>query len=146
MPKCRANSPLTRFLLILLLLLSAVCSRAAVTNSLVVPPVMQIIMCRKDVDLDSLIAGFNLQPKFIYRKLHGFAAPLPDAAVQGLKNDPRVLSVERDGIAAPGGQVIPSGLVRIGADHFPVAHINGTPKPLNVDVLFWIRALIRTSI
>ena len=62
MPKCRANSPLTRFLLILLLLLSAVCSRAAVTNSLVVPPVMQIIMCRKDVDLIRSLPGLISSP------------------------------------------------------------------------------------
>src|SRR5215472_1380766 len=123
-------------LIALLSCLMALSSSAEVasTNPVVPPPAMHIVMCRKDADMDSLIKGFGLKPKFVYRKLHGFAAPLTEAAIQGLKKHPRVLSVEPDGVAVPCGQVIPSGLVRIGDDHFPVAHINGTPKSLNVDV------------
>ena len=121
----------------ILVCIAAVSSRAEVgpTLAVTVPPAtMQIVMCRMDTDTEALIAEFGVKPKFIYRKLHGFAAPLDALAIAKLKSDARIRSVEADGIVAPCGQVIPSGVMRIGADHFPVAHINGTPKPLNVDV------------
>jgi hypothetical protein len=106
---------------------------------------MHIVMCREGVDLDGLVSEYKLtpKPKHVWRKLKGFAAPMDTATVQKLKLDGRVRSVETDGqvaLCAP-PQVVPPGLVRIGADRFPVARINGTPKPLDVDV-----ALLDTGI
>jgi subtilisin family serine protease len=115
----------------LLFCLAAITSRAVVlTNA----PPMQIVTCRKDTDLDALIAEFHLAPKFLYRTITGFAAPMDEATTQTLKADARVRWVETDGKMSLAGQTIPSGLKRIGIDHFPVAHINGVPKQLDVDV------------
>src|SRR5439155_9829360 len=106
----------------------------AATNS--AAPPLQIVMCREGVDLEGLIREHKLtpKPKHVWWKLKGFAAPMDEHAVQRLKSDSRVRSVEPDGPVAPCGQMFGAGLMRIGGDHFPVAHINGTPKPINVDV------------
>ena len=114
----------------LLLCLAALSAGADVsTNSPVIaPPPMQIVTCRKDADLDALIAEFKLSPKFIYRFINGFAAPMDAATIQKLKADGRVRFVEADGPMSLCDQTNSTGLVRMGIDHFPVAHINGIPK------------------
>ena len=88
--------------------------------------------------------GFGLNPRLTYgTALFGFAASVPEGRLNGLRNDPRVLYVELDGIAsipfprkaapkwctpesthpacageeevtAPSGQVVPWGINRIG--------------------------------
>lgn len=88
--------------------------------------------------------GLGLHPRFTYgTALFGFAASVPEGRLNGLRNDPRVLYVELDGIAsipfprrsaprwctpesthpactgdeedpAPSGQTIPWGVTRVG--------------------------------
>lgn len=61
--------------------------------------------------------GFGVAPTFTYgTALYGFAGSLPEGRLQALQNDPRVLYVERDGIASiptPG----PDGLCDKNPDH-----------------------------
>src|SRR5437764_14991776 len=93
---------------------------AAQTNSSPAPLKHYIIMCQKDVNLDGLIAEHKLSPKspkHVWHRLHGFAAPMDEHAVQRLKSDERVRSVEPDGPVTLCGQTNGAGLVRIGGDH-----------------------------
>lgn len=98
-------------------------------------PPMRIVTCEEGTDLDAVIAEFNLQPKFIYRPLFGFAAPMDAATVDRLKARRGVLFVEDDGPMVLAGQTNPSGVVRMGVPEFAVARINTVPKvPIDVDV------------
>ncbi len=136
-------------ILLACLLASALSADAAVstnstpvaTNALGVVPTnaypLHIVTCREDVDVDALLAEFqiNLQnPKHKMRALKMFAALLDDALIQRLKSDPRVIAVEADGPVSLCGQVNPNGMMRLGIPEFPPAHINGTTEPIDVDV------------
>ena len=120
------------------LLLLALCLRglaaspsAVVTNNLP----MQIVCCQDGVDVDALIKEIGVTPKYVYRyALNGFAAPMDSATIKKLQSDSRVLTVEADGIVSLVDQTIPSGVIRIGANTFPVGRSNGVYSPLNVDV------------
>jgi subtilisin family serine protease len=95
---------------------------------------LQIVTCSEDVDLDALILDFKLVPKFIYRGLHGFAAPMDAATIEKLKVHPSVLYVEADGPVTWNEQITPAGLERMGVPNFPVARVNQVNEPLDVDV------------
>lgn len=95
---------------------------------------VQIVVCHEDADMDALLEEFQITPKFRYRAINGFAAPMDAGSVERLKEDPRISSVEADGPVALLEQTIPTGVVRMGVDQFPVARINGIPEPLDVDV------------
>jgi subtilisin len=95
---------------------------------------LQIITCRKGVDMEALMHELGLTPKFRYCHFNSFAGPMPQAISQKLKTDPRVLFVEADGQVKLCGQTNGFGVVRMGVDHFPPAHLNGIPKLLDVDV------------
>ena len=58
---------------------------------------MMIVTCREDADLVALLAAHQIKPRFIYRAINGFAAALPEAAIEGLKHNQHVLAVEADG-------------------------------------------------
>jgi hypothetical protein len=93
------------------------------------------VTCREDVDVEGLIQEFGLAPTQVYHyALNGFAAPMGAATLQQLRQDRRILFVEADGPVSLCDQTNSTGLLRLGLDHFPLAHINGTNEPLNVDV------------
>jgi hypothetical protein len=126
-------------LLLSLLWFATVCGNAAAPASTTPvsttnPAAMQIVTCREDANRDAVIAEFHLTPRFVYRAINGFAARMDEATIQKLKADGRVLLVEADGPVALCDQTNTTGLVRMGIDRFPVAHIDGTPKPLDVGV------------
>jgi hypothetical protein len=138
---------LRRFAIIFLL--AGCIGHAAVvpTNSAVVTTnayPLQIVTCRKDVDTEALLKEFHItlkSPKHHFHALKGFAALLDDATIKKLKADPRVLFVEADGPASVSGPPPQYGPIRIGIPQFPLARINGTNEPLDVDV-----AIIDTGI
>ena len=120
------------------LLLLASCLRGLAASPSVVAtnnPPTQIVCCQDGVDVDGLIKEYGLSPKYIYRHaLNGFAAPMDSATIKKLQSDSRVLTVEADSIVSLADQTIPSGVIRIGANTFPVGRSNGVYLPLNVDV------------
>lgn len=121
--------------------LPAQSARSAAPVTTPASPPLQIVTCSDDVDLDALILEFKLVPKFIYRGLHGFAAPMDAAMIEKLKAHPCVLYVEADGPVTWIEQITPAGLKRMGVPNFPVARINRINEPLDVDV-----ALLDTGI
>jgi hypothetical protein len=130
--RARLFIPPLLFLLLSLLLRGAPAFAAIiVTNNLP----MQIVCCQDGVDVDALIKKYGLSPKYIYRHaLNGFAAPMDSATIKKLQSDSRVLTVEADGIVTLADQTIPTGVIRIGANTFPVGRSNNAYLPLNVDV------------
>ncbi len=63
----------------------------------------------------------------VYRHaLSGFAAALPERAVQALRAHPSVVSVERDEVVHIAEQTVPTGIQRIFADDNSKLKINGT--------------------
>lgn len=130
---------LRSFFPLILSLLALSTSAALSPNSVVAlpEPPLQIVTCRSDVDVDALLVEHQVQlrsPKDHLRSVKMFFAPLDNATVQRLKADPRVVAVEADGPVALCTQTNSTGIVRMGADQFPVARINGITEPLDVDV------------
>jgi subtilisin family serine protease len=126
----------TAFVVLLLCLVAGSASAAISTNAPVPgQPPLHIVTLRKGTDLEGLLREHGVAPKFRWRKLGGFAAPLSEAQIQRLKADPRVLFVEKDGPVKPCA-LLPTqvGLLRIKGDRFPPARINGIHQPLDVDV------------
>ncbi len=100
---------------------------------------MQIVTCQDGVDVPGLIREFGIQPLFVYDAFQGFAAPLATNTLQQLRHDPRVRFVEADGPVTvctnpPDFYPTQVGLWRMGFDHFPMSHINGTNELLDVGV------------
>ncbi|HWD17969.1 MAG TPA: S8 family serine peptidase [Verrucomicrobiae bacterium] len=95
----------------------------------------QIVTCKKGVDIDALAKDYSLAPTFIYRHaLNGLAAPMDTNTIRKLKTDSRIIAVEWDSPVELCDQTNSTGFARLDIAHFPVAHINGTNKPLNVGV------------
>jgi len=72
-------------------------SQSGLTSAATIAGKMMIVTCREKADLDALLAEHQIQPRFIYRAINGFAAALPQAAIERLKHNPNVLAVEADG-------------------------------------------------
>lgn len=71
----------------------------------------------------------------VYRHaLKGFAARLPDATAAALRRHPSVASVEPDHLVRKQGQIIPSGITRIGAGRATAAKASGAGRRVDVDV------------
>ncbi len=66
--------------------------------------------------------------------LNGFAAEIPEGRLRALRNDPRVELIEQDVLLFATGQVIPTGVQRIGAALSPAAKIDGLDERVNVDI------------
>ena len=111
----------------------------------------QIVTCREDVDVDALLKEHRVtlkHPKHHLRAFKGFIAVMEPGLIRRLRADPRVVAVEEDGPIAPAGDgpiplpppsSLPGlppqfGLYRMDIPRFPIAHINGTPDPIDVDV------------
>lgn len=59
-----------------------------------------IVTLARGVDAQSIAHAHGLTPRFVYRSaLTGFAAEIPDQAIEGLRRNPLVQSIELDGIA-----------------------------------------------
>jgi len=94
-----------------------------------------IVTLHPGADSGKVAKEFKLKPRHIYRHaLNGFAVSLDAKVVKKLKNDKRVLAVERDGKVELCSQTIPTGIQRMGLTNFPVARINGLDDRINVDV------------
>src|SRR5260221_1004817 len=84
----------------------------------------------------------RLNPHKIYsHALNGFAAAVPSGRLNALRNDPRVDFIEQDLQVFALGQVIPTGVQRIGATLSPAAKIDGLDERVNADI-----AIIDTGI
>lgn len=79
---------------------------------------------------------YGLGVGFVYSSaLRGFSAAVPDAALAGLRRDPRVAFVEPDRIARAIGQSTATGISRIGASGNPEITIDGVDdRRVNADI------------
>lgn len=94
-----------------------------------------IITLRREADQGGCAKDHKLTRKMqFHHALNGFVADLDDSTVRQLKQDKRVLAVEADGKIYTDGQVISTGISRMGIDHFPVAKIDEIDERINVDV------------
>ena len=73
--------------------------------------------------------------------LNGFAGHIPEGRLNALRKDPRVEFVEQDIAVQAFGQIVPTGVRRIGADVSPAAKIDGIDERVNADI-----AIIDTGI
>jgi aqualysin 1 len=75
-----------------------------------------IVTLKEGVEPTAFAKGLGLAPSFVYRSaLNGFAAYLPAARLEMLRNDPSVARVEQDGVVYASVQTIPYGISNIGA-------------------------------
>src|SRR5438874_3457700 len=73
--------------------------------------------------------------------LNGFAGHIPEGRLNALRKDPRVEFIEQDIAVQAFGQIVPTGVRRIGADVSPAAKIDGIDERVNADI-----AIIDTGI
>lgn len=66
--------------------------------------------------------------------LTGYSARMSPTAAARLAKDPRVASVEADGVASIAAQTLPTGIDRVDAELSPTAAIDGVDTRVNVDV------------
>jgi aqualysin 1 len=68
------------------------------------------------VEATGFAKGLGLAPSFTYRTaLNGFAAYIPAARLEMLRNDPSVASIEQDGVVTIDAQTIPYGIANVAA-------------------------------
>jgi subtilisin family serine protease len=71
----------------------------------------------------------------VYRHaLRGYSAHLSATAVAQISADPRVASVQPDGVVTTSAQVLPTGIDRVDGDLSPTAGIDGVDTRVDVDV------------
>ncbi len=108
-------------------------------------PGRYIVRLRDQASPKALAARHGLRPQVVYgAALKGFAGHLSDRALQGLRADPNVISIEPDTIVTANDlphtqspwdqQVLPTGVDRIDADLDVTAKIDGVDDPLDVDI------------
>ncbi|MFN8663204.1 MAG: S8 family serine peptidase [Thermomicrobiales bacterium] len=77
----------------------------------------------------------GVTPTHVYSHVFdGFAAVIPADKLDDVRNDPRVAAVVPDMLVYTTAQTIPTGIRRIDADENPIADIDGTDEPVDVDV------------
>jgi subtilisin family serine protease len=75
-----------------------------------------IVTLKEGVEPTGFAKGLGLAPNFVYsRALNGFAAYIPEARLEKLRNDPAVARVEQDGVVYASAQTIPYGITNVGA-------------------------------
>ena len=72
---------------------------------------------------EGLVKGVGGEIKYTYAMVPAIAASIPEAAIQGLLRNPRIISIEPDVAIHATDDTVPWGVVRIGAD---VVHQSGT--------------------
>lgn len=101
-----------------------------------------IVTLKEGVDVDGFVREHRFQPRHRYDSLGGFSNDLSQAEVIALRADEsRVLFVEEDGPVSLASQTTSTGFVRMNIPNFPLAHVNHTTEPLDVDA-----AIIDTGI
>jgi subtilisin len=95
-----------------------------------------VVMLKRTVDQDRCVNEHAVKRSRIFRHaINGFVADLRLNAVERLRRDPRVQMVVEDRISATQcAQTIPTGVLRMGVNHFPPVKIDGTDKRVDVDV------------
>jgi subtilisin family serine protease len=79
-----------------------------------------IVTLKDGVEPTGFAKGLGLAPSFTYRSaLNGFAAYIPAARLEQLRNDPNVALVEQDGVAYANAQTIPYGISNVAATTSP---------------------------
>ena len=77
----------------------------------------------------------GLKPHHVYKHaLNGFAAEVSEERVRSLREDPRVDFVEPELQLFSSAQIIPTGVIRIGANASPMAKIDGLDERVNADI------------
>src|SRR5437870_4251197 len=85
-----------------------------------------IVLLKAGVSPAAVAAGHGVRPEFVYgTAVNGFAGVIPPGRLRALQNDPRVAAIVRDNavyvLGKPGGggtstgQVVPEGVIRVGA-------------------------------
>lgn len=83
----------------------------------------------------SVASTVGATPRFTYSSVFtGFAATLPQQAIDALRRNPAVASVEEDGIAMVTAQSVPTGVRRIGTTTNGTADIDGDGTQVDVDI------------
>jgi subtilisin family serine protease len=101
-----------------------------------------IVVLKQSANKGDVLRTHGLNPHHHYSKaLNGFATRIPPGQLRAVINDARVAIVEPDVKVSALGQVIPTGVQRIGATRCPVAKIDGIDDRVNADV-----AIIDTGI
>ena len=98
-----------------------------------------IVVFHEGVDVDEASAELGKRHgapvETVYKlALRGFAGPLGAKAARAIAEDPRVKSVEADGVASIDAQQIPSGVTRIGGLLSSTAAIDGKDTRVDVDI------------
>lgn len=98
------------------------------------------IVMLKDGSNESAVAsehsrkhGAEVEHRY-HSALRGYSARMSETAADRIADDPRVLLVQRDGVATTTAQTLPTGIDRADADLSPTAKINGADERVNVDV------------
>jgi subtilisin family serine protease len=78
---------------------------------------------------------YDAQVNHVFRSaLRGYSARMSPQAAHRLKDDSRVLYVQRDGVARASAQTTPSGITRTAAAQSATAAIDGSDQRVDVDV------------
>lgn len=83
----------------------------------------------------SVAEELGVTPRYTYgTALFGFAGPVPEGRIEALREDPRVVLVERDQPVHAIAQTLPAGIDRIEVDQNSTASIDGTDDAMDVDI------------
>src|SRR5437016_5644402 len=125
----------SKFTWILTLPLWAANAAFGAPNAAHVIPGHYIVVLKHDAKPAEIAHTHGLNPHHSYfHALNGFAAAVPEGRLRALQNDPRVALVEPDLQVFASGQVIPTGVQRIGATLSPIAKIDGLDERVNADI------------
>ncbi len=98
---------------------------AAPANSQVVPG-QYIVLITDGVDPAAVASHHGVAARHVYRAaLKGFAAVIPQQALNAIARDPRVILIEPDRAYTVADQLLPTGIDRVEADKNPNADIDG---------------------
>src|SRR5947208_6219192 len=132
-----------RFLCSLLCLVATYCGIQAHAQTL--SPAIQdefIVVLKPSALGEEVAQQHGLVARHHYKHaLNGFAGHIPKGRLKALRNDPRVEFIEQDTEMQALGQIVPTGIRRIGADVSPAAKIDGIDERVNADI-----AIIDTGI
>jgi subtilisin family serine protease len=79
-----------------------------------------IVVLEPGADPEAVARGAGVNPRRVYRNVfRGFAGRVPEQALRGLRNNPRVRLVSEDRPVTIAQQAIPAGVIRVDADQYP---------------------------
>ena len=99
------------------------------------PSGLHIVVLDSTADPDRVAHSAGASTRHVYRHaIRGFAAPLPPAALEHLRHNPRVLYIQPDAAVYAVAQTLPEGIDRAEADGNPIAAIDGIDGEIDVDI------------